>query len=391
MLRNPLANTLRASPSRRIIQNGTATGLESWMQHRTLTTTTPLASKVIFDKTSNPELDAVFTEMLHKIILPARLPKKKRKIVSNAKFNQMLRVDPIVVEVDGYEHRFDTLDFHQGTIPRSRDLMRQAVRLMATRDDWNNLPRMLAGYRNAERRILAKDVSDIVKNAGRSGNIYAIIDALRNVKESGLRIRTLAFADEVLYWVQMRAVESGFAEDPTAKTKTWAVMLRELMEDPDHSKHPTWPGRIPLHREPQIVGQVLHAAAAQAVYHQGGEDADGKVAELAETLSYVWPAGKAIQDIHQSNLAPDAKVAERVRFQAEDDAYLTLSTTNRISVSSFILHGIELAKQVVAPELAAKLEPIAQVLKSGLEADKAANVKADRGWAVYDKLIAKKA
>ncbi|CAI4217845.1 unnamed protein product [Parascedosporium putredinis] len=334
MLRNPLANTLRASPSRRIIQNGTATGLESWMQHRTLTTTTPLASKVIFDKTSNPELDAVFTEMLHKIILPARLPKKKRKIVSNAKFNQMLRVDPIVVE---------------------------AVRLMATRDDWNNLPRMLAGYRNAERRILAKDVSDIVKNAGRSGNIYAIIDALRNVKESGLRIRTLAFADEVLYWVQMRAVESGFAEDPTAKTKTWAVMLRELMEDPDHSKHPT------------------------------GEDADGKVAELAETLSYVWPAGKAIQDIHQSNLAPDAKVAERVRFQAEDDAYLTLSTTNRISVSSFILHGIELAKQVVAPELAAKLEPIAQVLKSGLEADKAANVKADRGWAVYDKLIAKKA
>ncbi|PKS10185.1 hypothetical protein jhhlp_001935 [Lomentospora prolificans] len=390
MLRNPLVNALRAaSPSSRIIQSASAQ--QVWQQQRMLTTTSPLSSKVIFDKTSNPELDAIFTEMLHKIILPARLPKKKRKIVFNEKYSQKLQVDPIIIEVDGYEHRFDTLDYHQGTIPASRDLMRKAVRLMATRDDWANLVRLLAGYRNADRRILAKDVFDIIQNAGRSGNIYAILDALRNVKESGLRIRTVPVADSILYWIQMMAVNSGFAQEETTKAKTWAVMLRELMENEDHAKHPTWPGRIPLHREPQIVGQVLHTAAARAVYCQDGKDEDGKVAELAETLTYVWPSDRGLKDIHQSSLSPDAKTSERVKFQAENDAYLKLDITNRISIGSFILNGIELAKKVVAPELAAKLEPIAEILKRDLDAEKAANVKAARGWDVYDKLIAKKA
>jgi len=329
--------------------------------------------------------------MLHKIILPARLPKKKRKIVFNEKYRQKLQVDPIVIEVDGYEHRFDTLDFHNGTIPASRPLMRQAVRLMSTREDWANLSRMLAGYRNAGRLIRTDDVKDIIANAGKSGNIYAILDALRNVKESDLRIRTLPRADLILYWIQMGAVKSGFAEEETTKAKKWAIMLRELMEDEDHVKNPTWPGRIPLHREPQVVGQVLHMAAARAVYHQDCKDEDGKVAELAETLVHVWPAERGLREIHQSKLSPETKYSEVLRFQDEDDGYLSQSTTCRISVGSFVLNGIELAKKVVAPELAAQLEPIAELLKRDLDADKAANLKAERGWDVYDKLIAKKA
>ena len=332
--------------------------------------------------------------MLHKIILPAHLPRKQYQIITNAANSQKIEVDPIVIEVEGYEHRFPILDYKRKQVPKTGDLFLKALRLMKTRGDWDNLVRLTSGLRRAHRHISPDMVLGIVRHAGKTGNMYAVIDAFRNSKRSQLYIRTLPIADNVLHYLQTMALDSGYAERPTRDAKTWAVMLHELAQDPAHAKKADKVAgsrkRTPLHREPQVVGQVLHLAAAQAVHHQGARDEDGKVAKLAETLALLWPEGRQLKDLNTPYEIPQ-KATLRIAFMQTSDAHLALSVSRRISIASFILHGIGLAKQVVEPGLAARLEPIEKVLSEELAelAAKRGEIKAGDGWAVYDKLIAK--
>lgn len=347
--------------------------------------------KVIFDKASSPELDEVFTEMLHKIILPAHLPRKQRQIISNAKNAQRIEVDPIVIEVEGYEHRFPILDYRLEQVPNSNQLFWKAVRLMKTRDDWANLTRLTSGYHRAHRQIDAGKMLGIVRWAGRTGNIYAVIDALRNSKVSHLYIRLLPVADNILHYLQTMALDADYAEKPTRDARTWAVMVHELAQDPVHAKQGRQGrARWALHREPQVVGQVLHLAAAHAALHRSGADEDGRVAKLAEMLAIVWPEGRRLKDLHAPYEIAD-KPARRIGFMMKADAHLALAVSRRISIASFIVHGIGLAKRVVEPELAARLEPIEKVLREELAelAAQREQIKADEGWSVYDKLMAK--
>lgn len=329
--------------------------------------------------------------MLHKIIFPARLPKSKRKLISNAKNSKKIEADPIIIEVEGYEHRFPILDYHQDSIPPSRKLLRDTVRQMETRADWDNLGRVLSGYNNAHRTVSRGDLIIILRQAGKTGNLYAVLDAFRNAKETQLRIRNLPVADEFLHHAQLMAIDSGFAEKETRDAKTWSVMLHDLMQDAAHSKKDAPPGRTPLHREPEVVGQVLHLAAAHAVHHGAGADADGKVAELAEVLAHVWPEGRNLANLHDWPLPDLSRPHTRIHFMERDDAHLAIAISRRISISSYIVNGIELAKKVLAPEAAARLEPIAEVLRADLAqlAAERDEVKAVIGWDVYDKLIAK--
>ena len=326
--------------------------------------------------------------MLHKIILPAYLPKKQRKLISNKANARKIEVDPIVIEVEGYEHRFPILDYRQKAIPPAQELFNKALNLMQTPADWANLIRILSGYRRADRQFTNANFRTILACAQLSGNMYAVIDALRNVKASRLHLGTVPRADLVLLNLQRMALDADYSEKATRDARTWALMAHELMEDPAHAKKAA--GR-PLHREPQVVGQVLHLAAAQAALHQGGKDEGGHVRRLAELLTIVWPEGKGLASLHEHDIPADAKPRWRIDFMRNDDAYLALNVTDRIAIGSFILHGITLAKQVVEPELAAKLEPIAQVLRGelGEVLKNRENVVAKRGWPVYDKLIAK--
>lgn len=280
-------------------------------------------------------------------------------------------------------------------MPKTHTLVNKALDLMKTRDDWDNLVRLTSGLRRAHRLVNRSLILAIIRHAGKSGNMYAVVDAFRNSKRSGLRIRNLPTMDNCLHYLQSAAVESGYAEEPTRDALTWANMLLELSQDPEHAKPSsakveTRPLR-PLHREPQVIGQLLHLAAAQAVHHRGGRDSDdGQVAKLAETLALVWPEGRPLKDLNAPYEIP-VKGTDRARFAQTDDAHLAASVSRHISVASFILAGLRLAKQVVEPELAARLEPIEKVLDrevADLAARRPEIEKAREGWAVYDKLIA---
>ncbi|KAL5612969.1 hypothetical protein BROUX41_003953 [Berkeleyomyces rouxiae] len=348
-------------------------------------------SDVIFSKTSSPELDDTLTTILHRIVLPYRLPAPQRKMVFSEDYRSRLQTDPIVIEVDGYEHRFETLNFKKKDMPNSRAILLKALRLMKTPADWENLVRLLNGYARSKRTIKLHDRFRIIREAGCTGNIWAIIDAMRQSEKSGLYLRHLPPVDEMMYWLCDKAIKSSWNAHETKQAATWATIVMDILEEPEHRRQKKTFAPRELHREPQVLAQYLLLLAARSVFHGDKLDVDGQVTKVAQLLALEWPAGKGLLDLHPIPKEEPSRDSKMLRAKVDyvEDFYLHYSATRHISIAATTLKAIELAKQIVNPELAAKLDAIAVCVNKEMEerlSKRTENVD-KRGWERYDELL----
>ncbi|KAL2886196.1 hypothetical protein HOO65_060026 [Ceratocystis lukuohia] len=357
------------------------------MQKLTITS----ESDVIFSKTSSPELDETLTTILHRIVLPYRLPALQRKMVFSEEYRSRLQTDPIVIEVDGYEHRFETLNFKKKDVPNSRAILLKAISLMKTRADWDNLVRLLNGYARSKRTIKLHDRFRMIREAGRTGNIWSIIEAMRHSEKSGLYLRHLPPVDEIMYWLCHKAVSNNWSASETKQAATWATIVMDILEEPEHRRPNQSLSPRALHREPQVLAQYLMLLAAQSVFHGNKLDAGGHVSKIAKILALEWPAGKGLLELHPVPEEQPNRSSKMLRAKVDyvEDFYLNYSPTRHISIAATTLKAIELAKQVVSPELAVKLDSIASGVTKEMEDRLSKRVESNdrRGWAMYDALL----
>ncbi|WYZ40633.1 hypothetical protein EsH8_IV_000974 [Colletotrichum jinshuiense] len=343
--------------------------------------------QVVFDKTTTPGLAPILEEIQSNIILPYYLPIHQRKRVFSEKLKHRLKNDPVYLEIDGLEHRFSHIN--EESLPPSRDITWKALRAMQTPDDWNNFGRLLSGMRNAGRHYSQTDFAKMIRIAGAQGQIYTIIEAARQVRKTGLRLDNSEKVNEVLHFVQMRAVESEWDKEKTEQALRWTEMVLEMLEDKSHTpsdrklkkrqQEEAVQERFSLYQDPQILGAALHLSAVLAVKHNEGKDIDGKVADYAKKVVEGWPAGKGLLQLH-----PEEAYADR----ADGVSYLVNSRTQYLSYASPILHGLFLAARVVEKPLADSLQTIAAAL--GAEVKNVVenqNFPAERGLKTYNALF----
>ncbi|GJC90904.1 hypothetical protein ColTof4_13411 [Colletotrichum tofieldiae] len=341
-----------------------------------------LDPQVVFDKTTTPGLAPILEEIQSNIILPYYLPIHQRKRVFSEKLKHRLKNDPVYLEIDGLEHRFSHIN--EEALPPSREVTWKALRAMQTPQDWNNFARLLSGMRNAGRHYSQTDFAKMIRIAGARGQIYTIIDAARQVRKTGLRLDNSEKANEVLHFVQMRAVESEWDKEKTEQALRWSEMVLEMLEDVNHAPDgrkvaKRGKGRFPLFKDPQILGAALHLSAVLAVKHNDGKDLDGKVAGYAKKVADGWPAGKGLLQLH-----PQEAYADRV----DGVAYLAHSRTQYLSYASPILHGLFMAARVVDKPLADRLHAIAAALGNEVkEVVEKQDYPAERGLKTYNALF----
>ncbi|KZL80164.1 hypothetical protein CI238_08356, partial [Colletotrichum incanum] len=338
--------------------------------------------QVVFDKTTTPGLAPILEEIQSNIILPYYLPIHQRKRVFSEKLKHRLKNDPVYLEIDGLEHRFSHIN--EEALPPSREVTWKALRAMQTPQDWNNFARLLSGMRNAGRHYSQTDFAKMIRIAGARGQIYTIIDAARQVRKTGLRLDNSEKVNEVLHFVQMRAVESEWDKEKTEQALRWSEMVLEMLEDANHAPDgrkvaKRGKGRFPLFKDPQILGAALHLSAVLAVKHNDGKDLDGKVAGYAKKVADGWPAGKGLLQLH-----PQEAYADRV----DGVAYLVHSRTQYLSYASPILHGLFMAARVVEKPLADRLHAIAASLGNEVkEVVEKQDYPAERGLKTYNALF----
>lgn len=337
--------------------------------------------------------------------MPSYLRAEQRRQLFSPRHKEKLRADPITLEIDGTVLRFTGMDLLRD-VPNARAAARDAVGRMTTREDFDNLPRLLEGLHNAGRRLRPADYARIARRAGERGSIYAVIESARTVRRTGFRLETSETVAEILTHVQLRAVDSGWEESATRQALVWAEMVVDMLEDEQHGRRPTTtammtaatgeppssllpttppppPPAFPLARDPQVLAARLHLAAMVATkFADADADADaaaGKVAQYAGELVRLWPAGKGLRSLHAAATYADRR--GEMHYLNEDNKFL--------GVTAPLLYGLDAAVAVLQntdDDLATAL----QARRDALGAEVAAALAAApdrRGSAVYKKLF----
>ncbi|KAK4230803.1 hypothetical protein QBC38DRAFT_467905 [Podospora fimiseda] len=253
------------------------------------------------------------------------------------------------MEIDGVIHKFRYVD--RMTLPKTDGLVRQAISLIKTQEDFNNVPRILEGLQHANRQLNPTHLNKIIRKAVTAERLDVIIQTVRAAKRTGFKLDRAELINELLVAIQWRAIHHGFEKKRTQHALKQTEDLIALLED-NKSLHHSKEGALkrPFYQDPLVLAARLHMAAAYAVHHQGGKDKDGKVTKYAEELYFHWKKG-GVLDLYSAEAYRDRS---KVRY--------LLDRNNFLYHISPVLNGLNLAAQVVDAGLAMHLRDTADAV-----------------------------
>ncbi|PHH90259.1 hypothetical protein CDD83_4129 [Cordyceps sp. RAO-2017] len=251
---------------------------------REFSSTPACAFRSIFVETGNTELDGVLKHIQEKIIFPSYLPRKQRKIVFDPRQEAYLDQNPVVIEVDGFEHKFPTINRYKD-VENSKKVLAKALTMMKTARDWSNLGALLAGYRRAGIKLWPNHVGKITKVAASTGNTYALIECAKQVERTQFALDTPEVVARVLLHINKKVTDSDWSEKQTAQAFTWSQTVLDLLLLPEHTPRGAR-GRdtFPLSRLFRSMLLFTRAAAAK-VKQQAGQDVEKDLALLGEEVA----------------------------------------------------------------------------------------------------------
>jgi hypothetical protein len=345
-------------------------------------TTRQAGDVITFSKTSNAELDRILHEVQQKIILPNALPLPLKRKIFRERYKEKLDLEPIEIEIDGKRIKFRYLDFRKGEVPNTRKIFFQALEHMKTKEDWQKLPKLLEGlHHDARRKFEVTDWPRMVRMAGFSGNLGAVIEAAKKPERTGFRLNKSESVQEMMSWFVWEAADAGWSISSLNTALKSAERILEILNDKEHQPHTTnklrqqlIKDRFPPRRDPQILATPLFLTAMLVVKHGKTEHAD-KMRRYAEVIVSLWPEGKGLLELHPHEAYVDA---EGVSYLLEKNKFTW--------VASPILKGFDLAMEGLGSDLASQIklrrDPLDREVAAAL---KMAEVKNGRGIRLYEK------
>jgi hypothetical protein len=296
------------------------------------------------------------------------------------KYEKQLQSDPIIIEIDGEVFKFRHMNPFRGDIPETRRSVFQAVSQFQTAEDFANLKPLLEGVAYAKRHFDTSFYTKIIRLAGAKGHIYQIIECARGVRHTGYRLDRSETVNELLHWVQMKAVDSAWDPAQTAQALRWSEMVLDLLADEAHQprynkENPPAPGELPLDRDPQVLLAPLHLASVLASQPEAPADLVDKVNSYAHDIVRLWPEGTPLRAVQPKVLYEDT---DKLGYLNEPNKFVTLAAP--------LLYGLEQAAKVAEPQLADQLRSRASTLSAEIQSAREAFSKPGRGEAVYQKL-----
>jgi len=195
----------------------------------------------------------------------------------------MLLSDPVEVEIDGekfgLQHLNRTVDE-----PSSTKGLFEAAALMQNKTDFDNLPRLLEGYKQIGRKLKHYSKIKLIRLAGKKEQVGVILECARRGKTTNFTLTHPEVVKELMNWVQGKALASDWAQKQTAQALRWAEIVSELLEEPTHRPSKSHSDVQDVRTLPELLGIMLELSAVRAVRHLHGKDEDGKVARYAERL-----------------------------------------------------------------------------------------------------------
>lgn len=186
--------------------------------------------------------------------------------------------------------RLEPLDVQER--PHKGALFKQAIKLAKEPKDWDNLLKMLEGFRRAKERVAPAWMAKLVRKANEAGMQHVVLESLRRVASTGLSLRYPDVLHHVLEGIHLKAQESGWEKIATLKALGYAEQVMELLENPLHQGAPSDTHTDPR-LDPSVFGIVFEMAAVRAHRYPAKTNPTATVQEYADRLLTLWeqPSG----------------------------------------------------------------------------------------------------
>lgn len=172
----------------------------------------------------------------------------------------------------------------QRDIPRRWRVYADALRLAETRGDWENVVLLMEGLADAGVRLRDEWLQKFVRAAAAKGQLQVVVRALQRAERTGVRLRSAAMVERVLWEVRGEASRAGWAQAETERAAVWAEQVVELMESREHCGGGVRVVKGDLRTLPFVIATPLELVAVRAVRHNEGVDEAGLVKAYAERL-----------------------------------------------------------------------------------------------------------
>ncbi|KAM5351404.1 hypothetical protein ACJ41O_004127 [Fusarium nematophilum] len=378
MVKRPLTSAIRPLANLRVPLAGCAAPA------RHFSATPARGLSAIFAETENLKLNEALKVIQEKIILPAYLPQKQRELVFNPKKRNFIQQNPVVIELDGLEHKFSTINRFKD-VPNSKKALLGALKLMETKEDWDNLGTLLAGYKKAGIRVHREHYARITRMAGRAKQTYAIIECAKQADKTGLVLDQKDCVVLLLANINKKITHPSGEADETLQALKWTNLVLDLLQRPEHLKEGVMP-LDRLHFSPVVRGLVLFAQASAAQAQQAAEEPAGNDLQkpqhddLQESVDFITAAWSRLGTDDLTNSPVLADLNPRAPRAKPNKPDTDISPNYYILALAQNIKGMELAEEMLG-DAAKDLKPTREALEKHLQDFIAANQIYREGWA----------
>lgn len=326
----------------------------------------------VFLEPSSPALSQLLADFNAKILLPQHLTKEQQKLVYLEENRAKLDSEPVEITLGDVTLPLQHIDRNRDQPDRSRHIG-SIVAQSETKDDWENVVRLLEGLQNARIRVKPGWQEKILRHLNLNGMHHLILKLLQRPSATGVRLNHPKVVLPVLRGVHDQAALADWAQDETTKALRMAKQVVELMDHQDHrSARPQtgvpkdnvatrrdWPS------QPVVVALPTEMAAVLADRHGGDVD---EVARLANRLvnSLVQDSNTVSLPLFSASLVPpiadalqthlDAMTA-RLRRTSDDFTNFTKQITASIAQANDLLeliiiwHALKVSQRVLGARM----------------------------------------
>ena len=333
----------------------------------------------VYTPTDNTELNSILQEIQEKIIYPAYLPEKQRKIVFSPAKKAYLEQNPIDIELEGEEYRFKAMDPSQD-IRDSKLMLWDAMRHMKTKADWQNLGTLLAGYQKAGIRLKPNSIGKIVRLAAEADRIELLVDYLQQSRDTGLYLSSKEQFVRIFLAICRRVNAAEGDIDTIRHATKMADALLDIVQRPEHMKKANrgkTSTRSFLHFSAVGRTMLVHARASLAQARlQAGEPIDQDLIAIKDDLALLpslWAPhledGVPLSQLPElKEMNPTVEGLEEPQRSTESRQRNTLTHPPTLSGYAYLealawtIRGIRAAEGLMSVE-AAPLLPLIEPLK----------------------------
>ncbi|KAH7349016.1 hypothetical protein BKA66DRAFT_516651 [Pyrenochaeta sp. MPI-SDFR-AT-0127] len=327
----------------------------------------------VFLEPSSPELSSLLSIFNSKILLPSHLTKEQQKLVYEQENKAKLDAEPVEITLGDVTVPLEHID--RNRLPNTWKHFREILAKSETREDFENVVRLLEGFENAGIRVRPQWRELVVRKLNLNGMQHLVLKALQRPKATGLRLRDYNVLVQVLRGVHDKAALSDWTEEDTAKALRLAKQVVELMDDEEHcgeQARGTMASQNDWRGKPAVIALPTELAAVLAERH-GGDVAEVKkfVGRLVNALIQGEFTTELDAISQRSNQAPTAfanKASQQDFVTAHCHELLQLVFVwNALKTSHKVL-GIDMPLADEASKVESKIELV--LLEGAKAADK---------------------